>query len=259
VTGAACNISFDTPTGWAAVASMTYNGTSKFYYYNRSFNFSGTYNFLVQCSKVHYSPQNATSNYTITAYGPYVATDANYYSACNIVFYKVWVYDANDSLIDSNLTINIYNTSPSLKNTTNVSTGNGGTGIYLGNYTLPSGADLGKWLITALAPIIKGTQNFFVGTSSAKWKIDIDFTPDSLVYRAGTSVTMNFTVWTKEGVRQTGLLPGNITAYVDSTNITSNLTASGEGYIYTYNASAGSHLVNVSSGNVTNIRGFNVR
>jgi hypothetical protein len=166
----------------------------------------------------------------------------------------------NDALVDSNLTINIYNTTPSLKNTTSSATGNGGTGIYLGNYTLSTSADLGKWLITAIADnLVKGTQNFFVGTSSTKWKIDIDFTPDSIVYLNGTSITMNFTVWTKEGVRQTGLLPGGISVFLDSTNVTSGLSASGEGYIYTYTAATGSHIMNVSSGNVTNIRGFNVR
>jgi hypothetical protein len=71
---------------------------------------------------------------------------------------------------------------------------------------------------------------------------------------------MNFTVWTKEGIRQTGLVPGGIQAFIDNANVTSSLSASGEGYIYTYTANAtGGHFVNVSSGNATSIRGFNIR
>jgi hypothetical protein len=260
VVSATCNISFQTPYGWTNATGMSYNVTSQLYYYNRSFNFTGTYDFLVQCSKSNFQPQNATSNYTISFTGAYVTTDQNTYPICSIVFYKVEVYNKNDAFLDANLTVSIYNTTSSLQNTTNVSTGNGGTGIYLGNYTLSNSSDLGKWLITAIAEdTVKGTQNFFVGVSSTKWKIDIDFSPDSIVYLNGTSVTMNFTVWNKDGTRATGLLPGGIFAYIDSTNVTSSLVASGEGYTYPYTASTGSHIVNVSSGNVTSIRGFNVR
>jgi len=260
VAAATCNISIQTPTGWTSETAMSYNVTTQLYYYNRTFNFTGTYDYLVQCSKNNFQPQNATSNYTISFTGAYVTTDQNTYQICSIVFYKVEVFEKNDAYLDANLTVSIYNTTPALQTTANVSTGNGGTGIYLGNYTLSNSSGLGKWLITAIAEdTIKGNQNFFVGTTATKWKIDIDFTPDSIVYLNGTGVTMNFTVWTKEGIRQTGLLPGGIQAFIDSTNVTSSLAASGEGYTYSYTASTGNHIVNVSSGNVDSIRGFNVR
>ncbi|MEM2974375.1 MAG: LamG domain-containing protein, partial [Candidatus Micrarchaeia archaeon] len=260
VVGASCNISFETPAGWTTPVSMNYNVTSKLYEYNRTFNFSGTYNFSVNCSKQFYQAHNATSTYWITGAVVYVYTDQNTYQACNILYYKIWVYDASDSLIDSNLTIKIYNSSNSLQNATSANTGNGGTGVYLGNYILNSTSDLGKWLIEVVASsIVKGTQNFFIGTAPTRWKIDIDFSPDSIVYNSGTNITMNFTVWTKEGVRQTGLLPGDLSVLIDNTNVTAGLSASGEGYVYSYTASPGHHIVNATSGNVTNIRGFTVR
>ena len=260
IANASCNISLDTPYGWTAPANMSYNATSGLYYYNRTFNFTGTYNFSVDCSKANVQPMNAISDYVISLRGVYVYTDQGTYSACNIIFYKIWVYDQNDGLLGANLSISIYNSSNSLQNTTSASTGNGGTGIYLGEYALNSTADLGEWQIIAIADnLVKGTRNFFVGTAQTKWKIDIDFTPDSIVYLNGTSITMNFTVWNKDGARATGLLPGGIQAFIDSTNVTSSLAASGEGYTYAYTAnSTGSHLVNVSSGNIASIRGFNV-
>ena len=260
VTGASCNISFNTSGNWTVPAAMTYNGTSKMYEYAQSFTVSGTYGFSVYCAKTHYQTQNVTSNFTIRSRNEYLITDRTTVSTCNVVYYKVSVYDVSNQPIDADIDIKTTDPSSILQSETNTTTGNGGIGVYLGSYTLQTAAQLGNWLIEAIALTIKGTKTFLVGTGAGGvWKIDIAFAPDQIVYSVGTNISMNFTPYNFAGERITGLLPSNITVQLDSTNVTSSTVEINGTYQYNYTAVIGSHAAKATVGNVTNTRSFVVQ
>jgi hypothetical protein len=91
-----------------------------------------------------------TSTRTINAPPPTVTTLKTSYKNCTgIVYYKATTTDENGSNIDANLTIRIFDPSDVLMDESDVTTGNGGTGIYLGSYQLDVNATIGEWLIRA--------------------------------------------------------------------------------------------------------------
>ena len=162
--GGICKLYLNLPSGWWNT-SMNYNSTSGLYYYNWTSNQTlpvGSYNWNVSCNKDYYEQKNASDTFNLSM-PPYVRTDAPNYTMCNIVFYKISVFDVNDNPIDSNLNISIINPSNVTAEQFSTTTGNGGTGVYLGNYIINATAQLGNWTIKAIADAVKNWKNFIVG------------------------------------------------------------------------------------------------
>ena len=82
-------------------------------------------------------------------------------------------------------------------------------------------------------------------------------------YEVGASILMNFTVLDMEGNRVSGLLPDDISAFIDGAEISSSLLEDSGSYYYTYTAVEGDHNVSViatkEDSTIYNSRGFSVR
>jgi hypothetical protein len=70
------------------------------------------------------------------------------FSPSSVIYYSVKSYDSTNSLINSTVTVRVYDLYSTLMSEQNYSA-NGGTGIYKGNYSLASNASPGSWRITA--------------------------------------------------------------------------------------------------------------
>ncbi len=66
----------------------------------------------------------------------------------NVTYYKARSYNSTDGLVNSNVTVRVYNTTSAIVSEQTYPANNG-TGVYIGNYTLPSTAPTGSWKITA--------------------------------------------------------------------------------------------------------------
>ncbi|MCX6775909.1 MAG: hypothetical protein NT130_03625 [Candidatus Micrarchaeota archaeon] len=90
---------------------------------------------------------------TINTYNDsgYTNSSTNFFAPLSgtVVYYQVMSYSSTDELVDSTVTVKVYDPSSNLMNETTYSS-NGGTGIYNGNYTLYGYySSSGSWRITA--------------------------------------------------------------------------------------------------------------
>jgi len=146
--------------------TMIQNTSTTWYYvYNTSGLSLGTYNYKIYANDT--SGNNAppvTGNFTvIQQINPSISTDKTIYKNCsNTIYYKISAYDVNDSLIDTPLTNTILDAVNATVMTENVNTGNGGTGVYLGVFPIPSGYQPGNWIIKAVSGSVKGQKTINV-------------------------------------------------------------------------------------------------
>ena len=159
--GADCILNLAIPGGFST--SMNYDPSGS-YYYNWTSDPSlspGTYQWNVTCTKDYYEQKTSTDSFSIGT--PYVVTDSPNYTSCNVVYYKISVFDVNDNPIDSSLSISIINPSNTTVDQVSATTGNGGAGVYLGNYILNTTTQAGNWTIKVIAGVVKEIKNFLVG------------------------------------------------------------------------------------------------
>jgi hypothetical protein len=234
------------PTG--AIGSFTYNTSSLD---------AGIYNYIVYANDT--SNNDAVplaGNFTVVV--PLNATlnaSKSEYDACGTVFYEIETFDSTGSPVDSSLTVQVKGTSGTVMEETTPSTSGG---ALFASYVLPSDADFGAWLISVLAGGVFGERNFLVGigSPSTPWKIDINFTPDQLVYPSATGIIMNFIPYNLAGEKMTGLLPSGISIQIDGTNVTSSAVELDGIYQYNYTTVTGTHVARATVQNVTNSRTF---
>ena len=145
--------------------TMIQNTTDTWYYIlNTSAFSSGTYNYTVYANDT--SGNNATpmvGNFTVVvSLSPSITTDKANYGTCNNLYFKVSVYDVNDQLIDASLTNTLLDATNATVLNESVSTGNGGTGIYLGIFSIPKGYVTGNWIIKSVSGTVKGQKTINV-------------------------------------------------------------------------------------------------
>ena len=202
-----------------------------------------------------------TVNVTITpaaVLNATLSTDRTEYEACGTVFYSVQTLDVNGNNIDTPLSMSIIDSQSVTQSAFSAATTGG---FYYSSYLLPQGSAIGTWIINAFAQNVLGFANFIVGlgSSSAVWKIDMSFFPDSITYVGPTTIAMNFTPYSQLGNRMTDLLPANITIKIDSTNVTGSVTENAGVYQYSYSTTAGNHVASATVDGVTSSRSFVVQ
>ncbi len=134
------------------------------YFYNTSSLQPGFYNFTIYANDT--SGNNATpkiGNFSIVVFlTPSIYTDKASYGTCNTLYFKVSVYDVNDQLIDAPLNNSLLDSTNMTVISENVLTGNGGTGVYLGMFIIPTGYTSGNWIIRAVSGTVKGQKTIQV-------------------------------------------------------------------------------------------------
>ncbi len=257
ITDANCSIKFLIGS-WTDYANMTYNSTTKLYEYNRSFASEGIYEWNVTCSRKNYQTQEKNDTVNITR-AAFIQTDKTDYSNCGGVYLRVRVFNELGALIESNFTLKIYDALGVLVLNENKTTGNGGTGVYLGSYLLGAGAAVGEWSIKTLSCVV-ASKSFFVGAGSGElWKITIKFEPDGVRYNTTSTITIKFHVQNQQGVGVAGLNnPARMNVNIDGgANLVGSVVDDGAGwYSYSYDmpAGIGVHYVQISANNtLTNI------
>jgi hypothetical protein len=94
------------------------------------------------------STSSGVSYLTISTYSDNAyTTSTTVFSASNAVYYIVRSYNSTDGLVNSNVTVRVYNTTSALVDERTYPPNNG-TGVYIGNYTLPPSAPSGAWKLT---------------------------------------------------------------------------------------------------------------
>ena len=151
-----CSIRFNETGSYGAWQNMTYNGTSYFYGYNRSFTRDGNFTWQVNCNATSYGELNASDNFFITNTVPYIKGKSPEGKLATWNIYEDTAYTYNFSINvsedDANdLTILAYNYTTA--NTT------------LTNFTLNSSAS------TLTANI---THNNYTGSKQIVWSVKDD-------------------------------------------------------------------------------------
>jgi len=70
------------------------------------------------------------------------------FSQSNVIYYRVKSYNSTNNLVNSTVTVKVYDSVSNLMSASTYSS-NGGTGVYSGSYTLPANALPGSWKLTA--------------------------------------------------------------------------------------------------------------
>ncbi|MEM4389355.1 MAG: hypothetical protein QXG98_01695 [Candidatus Micrarchaeia archaeon] len=196
------------------------------------------------------------TNHTITVgvvmAGATIYSEKDSYTNCGIVYYRVATRDENNILLDSNLSVYIYDALSSLITNFTAATGSPSTGLYDNQLWLNASAQPGRWLIRVLTDGAIGEGYFYVGAGSTElWRIDLAFSPDSISYPLNSNITITFWIYNQLGEGVPGLAsPSTMTFQIDGgPNLVGGVSELGGGlYAYTYNASsAGAHWVDVSA------------
>jgi len=159
-------ISFYLNSTWTAWANMTYNASSGLYYLNRSFSAPGIIPYNVTASAQDAVPLDASSSATISPEANQtcsVAAGKGNYSACRAVYYRARLYDSGSNLVNDTFDIKITDPYDVARQSRAGLYPNNGTGIFLGNYSVPADLPEGLWYIRAL---INGT-----GKGSAPFQV----------------------------------------------------------------------------------------
>ncbi len=126
-----------------------------------------TYTYTVYANDT--SNNNATpvsSNFTVSSIiYPTVTTDSVSYTMCSAVYYKISVFDVNDQPVDAHISNSLKSPLNETIPLINTSTGNGGTGIYLGLFYIHSNySTTGQWDLESLSGYVKGQTTFSISS-----------------------------------------------------------------------------------------------
>jgi len=149
-----CTANYNVPIGtygsltWTGEMPMIYNSSTGLYKDVESWSFTGNYTFLVTCARPCYQSQVANGTFEVDpAASPFITFDKTSYPNCGFMYYRVGATYENGSGADTNVTITMVDSNGATQSTSNLTAGNGGVGIYNGNYTLPYNTALGNWFI----------------------------------------------------------------------------------------------------------------
>ncbi len=226
----------------------------------------GNYTITVNTTCLKGTSWASQVNVTVKPRDPFVKTRKTTYNACGKVFYRVRLFDVNDSPIDWEVNVSIYDDSGVLRNETS---GNSSGGVFDSYYALPQNASYGEWLIRALACVVRGDKNFIVGEDGAEvWRVSTSFSPNKVLYSNAESFNAVFEVVGLNGEGVRGMLAsGKLQVFIDSTDVTSSASELGNGfYVITVNAASlspqATHYVRAvaanGSINVANVKSFYV-
>jgi hypothetical protein len=206
--------------------------------YSRVITVNGGGYYYVRCRAYNatHSVYSATQKVTAAE----VHTDKKNYKSCGEVRYKVSVYGSDNTPMDQNLTINIYDPSGNIVNQSKVHTL---SGVYTGVYMLQAGSQIGEWFIRAFScGIFNKTFGVGGGNRQEFWRMDwvmlnrVKYSPSEPI-----SFTLRFLNQAGEG---TGVIGPTVT--IDGSVVPCSQLRIGESRCST-NApsSTGVHVLNV--------------
>ena len=258
VTNASCTINFADSSNNA----MTYNATTTFYEYNRSFSNAGNFSWNVTCNKTGFNTQ--TTNDTVIITPDTVPPIIRLMSPANQTFTNQLnqTFRCNISNIAvSNLTLYVWNSTNSIV-TTNTTSLSGASNSTSWNYTLPY-SDVFSW--NCLGFDTSGNNNW---SQEGNYTITLDATPPAVSFVSPTEiggsyinrsyVQVNVTASDANLANMTIRLYNSSNSMVNSSltnsssNLFANFTGLADGFYY-FNATAYDSAGNSNSTETINV------